>query len=184
MNKKPTRAQLESSTKGAESASREQASLQLVERFRAPLISYFFRRIGTKSEAEDLTHEVLLRVLSKHDFEALENPDGFIFQTATNLLRDRARRARTRRERKNELENSLAQAEVFSPERVMNGRQELKRVLLALKELPAKTRNIFMLHRLEGLKYYEIADLYGISTSAVEKHLIKALAHLAKRSDK
>jgi RNA polymerase sigma-70 factor (ECF subfamily) len=38
------------------------------------------------------------------------------------------------------------------------------------------------LHRLEGMKHTQIANLYGVSVSSVEKYIIKALALLTKRS--
>jgi len=51
----------------------------------------------------------------------------------------------------------------------------------ALLQLNERTRDVFVLSRLERMKYAEIAEMYGISVSAVEKHMIKALAHLARR---
>jgi RNA polymerase sigma-70 factor (ECF subfamily) len=41
---------------------------------------------------------------------------------------------------------------------------------------------MFVLNRLDGMKYAEIASLYGVSVSAVEKHIIKCLAHLGRAS--
>ena len=41
---------------------------------------------------------------------------------------------------------------------------------------------LFILHRLEGMKHAQIAELYGVSVSSVEKYIIKALALLTKRS--
>ena len=39
---------------------------------------------------------------------------------------------------------------------------------------------MFILHRLDGMKHREIAELYGLSVSSVEKHLRKAFAHVMK----
>src|SRR3546814_19108844 len=47
--------------------------------------------------------------------------------------------------------------------------------------LPDRTRIIFVLRRIEGWKYQEIAERYGISVSAVEKHVERAAEQLAKR---
>ncbi len=57
---------------------------------------------------------------------------------------------------------------------------ELKRVMDALGALSEKTRHIFILRRLEQMKCEDIASFYGVSVSAVEQHITKALAHLAK----
>ena len=48
----------------------------------------------------------------------------------------------------------------------------------ALPELGERTRDIFILARLENMQHREIAAMYGISVSAVEKSMLKAMAHL------
>ena len=47
-----------------------------------------------------------------------------------------------------------------------------------VEQLSPRTREIFLMHRLEGRKYREIASELGISPSAVEKHIARAMAHL------
>jgi len=47
-------------------------------------------------------------------------------------------------------------------------------------QLNERTRDVFVLNRLEQMKNREIAQMLGISESAVEKHMTKALAHLAR----
>jgi RNA polymerase sigma factor (sigma-70 family) len=51
-----------------------------------------------------------------------------------------------------------------------------------LLELPERTRQIFVLRRLEGLSYFEIGRRLGVSVSAVEKHMQRAVRHLAART--
>lgn len=48
----------------------------------------------------------------------------------------------------------------------------------ALRRLPARRRTIFLLHRLDGLSYAEIAALYGTSVKRVERHIAAAMLHL------
>ena len=48
----------------------------------------------------------------------------------------------------------------------------------ALKKLPEKQRTVFLLSRVENLKYSEIADMLDISVKAVEKRMNLALNHL------
>jgi RNA polymerase sigma factor (sigma-70 family) len=63
-----------------------------------------------------------------------------------------------------------------SPERVLQGSQSLAQLVAALRTLPERTRDVFMLRCFEGLKHAEIARLQGISVRASEGHLAKALA--------
>jgi RNA polymerase sigma-70 factor (ECF subfamily) len=161
----------------------------LIERYRAPLNSFFRRRVGSTAEAEDLTQEVFLRVVSHNRATSVEMAEGFIFTIAGNLLRDRARRARTRRaEATFSLDDEAADShkspdltEGISPERVLIAKEALSQVLSALNGLPPRTREMLVLYRLEGLRKHEIAALYGVTVSAVEKQIVKALAQLARR---
>jgi RNA polymerase sigma-70 factor (ECF subfamily) len=159
---------------------------RLSARYRGPLTSYFLRRVRRRDEAEDLTQEVFLRMvrsLQRTDGdEPIDNPEAFLFRTAVNLLRDRARRAKTFAGHLAEAVHRDESVEVRSPERVLQGRQSLRSAMTALEELDTRTRDVFILHRLEGLKYAEIATLYGVSSSSIEKYMIKALAHLARRA--
>lgn len=152
---------------------------QLADRFHVPLRRYFARRVGP-NDSEDLVQEVFVRVLRRGDCNDVDNVEAFIFTAARNLLRDRARRQEVQgRWLSNETPPDHV-SEVLSPERVLQGKESLKAILSELGEMSEKTRDIFILNRLEGLKYREIADQYGISISAVEKHMIKALARLSK----
>jgi RNA polymerase sigma-70 factor (ECF subfamily) len=161
---------------------------ELDARFRASLLAYFLRRTGSHQEAEDLTQETFLRLIGSSSFEDAQESHAFVFRVASNLLRDRARSA-TRLRRfpsfpidsltGNEFEPKLV--EDIDPERVLIARESLTEVLACLDELGQRTKHIFILFRLEGMKQKGIAAFYGISLSTVEKHVMAAVIHLAKR---
>ena len=166
---------------------------RLEGRFRGPLMVFFMRRRFERTEAEDLTQEVFARMLGREAGEAPGNADVYIFQVAANLLRDRARRGAARAADDHTsldapgemlgagLEGHPALVEDRGPERVLLARESLAEALRALDELGERTRHIYILHRLEKMRHKEIAALLGVSVSAVEKHIIKAIAHLAER---
>ncbi len=157
-------------------------------RFRGPLMAYFLRRVGNRSEAEDLTQETFIRLIGAQSLEHVEQADAYVFRTASNLLRDRARAAaRWRKYPVSPLDplliDELSQeiVEDRGPERVLIGREDLAEVLRSLGELGERTKSIFVLFRLEGMKQKDIAALYGMGVSTVEKHVMLATLHLAKR---
>lgn len=156
-------------------------------RFRRPLIRYFLRRVGCHAEAEDLTQQVFTRLLASETIAEAENVDGFVFTIAANLLKDRAKSAARRYEGPPGLDPQLLSEicrdaqEDRSPERVLLGRDTLADLVRTLNELGPKTRDIFVLHRLEQMKHREIAELLGVGVSTVEKHVIKATLHLARK---
>lgn len=164
---------------------------ELSHLYRRPLMAYFLRHTNDRAEAEDLTQEVFVRIL-RGATTSVQAPDSFVFTIAANLLRDRMRvRIAKRADRHVSLDLDTAQdtpaeplnipAETASAERTLMDRQRLTAVLQALDELPPRTRDIFVLARLEKLKQAEIASRMGVSVSAVEKHLVRAVAHLSRR---
>lgn len=164
------------------------AATELDARFRGPLMSFFVRRVRDRGEAEDLTQQTFVRLLGAGDGSQVENAAAFVFQVAANLLKDR-RRAITRRggDRGYSLDDREGAppwdetAEDPTPERVLLGREALAGAMASLEELGERTRDIFILFRLENLRQQEIADRLGISRSTVEKHVMKATLHLAHR---
>jgi RNA polymerase sigma factor (sigma-70 family) len=166
----------------------EQLRNELGARFQRPLMTFFLRRIKDRSLAEDLTQDVLLKVVRASERGQIERADSYVFKVAINLLRDQRRRAlRTgpaiflpiEEDGDGQLESQLVEA--ISPERVLLSEDTLADVLRSLEELGELTRNIFILFRLENMKQKDIAALYGIGQSTVEKHVVKAVLHLANR---
>lgn len=155
---------------------------QLSRRFRPALMAFFLRRLHDHAESEDLTQEVLMRLAAHGSTLRSERPDPYVFQMAANLLRDRARRSAVRtRFILGQGALDAAETEARDPDRVYQARSALATVTAALKELPERTRAIFILFRLENMKQREIADMYGLSVRAVEKHVVRASVHLRAR---
>lgn len=157
-------------------------------RYRRPLISFFLRRVRDRAEAEDLTQQAFLRLTNAVQRGDVENVEAFLFAIAGNLVRDHHRRSIRRSVEDTvsvdvELIGALTQemVEDRSPERVLIGRQTIADVLQALDELGDRTRDIFILFRLENMKQRDIAALYGIGQSTVEKHVARAALHLAAK---
>jgi len=162
-----------------------QTSLEALNaRFRPSLESYFARRVRDRGEVDDLIQEVFLRLIKRGGVEDIEKVGGYVFETASSVLTDRLRRRRSRFEELHHEFDAHAHGDVdFSPERVLLGREALARATAVLLELPERTRVIFVLRRLEGMRYLDIAARLGISVSAVEKHMVRAMAHLVQRLD-
>lgn len=160
---------------------------ELDRKFRLPLIAYFMRRVGARHEAEDLAQEVFVKVLRNAPTIDEEKASAYIFTAAANILRDRAKTEKIRRTNSHgrlddpELMKSSALIEDISPERVLASRQTLQEVLAALDGLSQRTRDIFVLYRIERMKQHEIAAHFGVTSSAVEKHIAKAVSHLSER---
>jgi RNA polymerase sigma factor (sigma-70 family) len=165
------------------------AEFELDRSFRGPLLAYFLKRVKNRNEAEDLTQEVFIRLLNHPDKNNGHTLNGYVFTIAANLLRDRAKSVAAAHDRQAQSLDLLVEKDVFSanlvearnPERVLVGKQTIQDVLDALAELGERTRDVFILARLENVQHREIAAIYGISVSMVEKLMMKAMAHLGAR---
>jgi RNA polymerase sigma factor (sigma-70 family) len=153
---------------------------EIVRRYYAPLRTFFGRRTRDAAEAQDLVQQVFLSLAEHPQLEVIDNSDAYVFQTAANALRDHCRRSRVRsRFVDTQLGGNSDGRSDLSPERILQGQEAIEQVVAALRELPERTRDIFMLRCFEGLKHAEIARLQGISVRAAEKHFAKALAHVS-----
>lgn len=151
---------------------------RLYAQYSNSLRNFFTRRVKSRDEAEDMTHDLLLKMAQRQGIEQMENPEGFLFTAASNALRDRARHDKIVEGYQTVGGLTGKTVEELSPERVLISKQTLERLLLALDKLDGRARDVFILHRLEGMKYADIARMYGLSVSSIEKDMIRAIAHL------
>jgi RNA polymerase sigma-70 factor (ECF subfamily) len=157
----------------------------LARKYAEPLRRFFARKgRALDNSVDDLVQEVFLRLLRRSNLQTIVEAENYVFRTASNVLTDHRRRGRVRREADHDglAEFDLASEEP-SPERVLIGKDDARRVAEALTRLPERTRTIFVLNRFEGMSYSQIAHALEISTSAVEKHMMKAIAHLMQRME-
>jgi RNA polymerase sigma-70 factor (ECF subfamily) len=175
----------EEAVKGAQSRpspalSRDAALTDLAVSYGDALRRFFARRVRDPADVHDLVQEVFLRLSRMPDPAAIEKPEHFLFVTAANVLKDRARRAAVRG---HGLQDPLPEDGLVSSEipadRVLASKEAAARLRAVLAELPERRRDVFVLRVLEGMKMADVARALSISTRAAEKHQAKALAHVA-----
>ena len=135
--------------------------------------------MSVKADVPDLVQDVFLRLSRMPDPAAIEKPEHFLFVTAANVLKDRARREAVRGAGLHDdiLDDALPSSEIPA-DRVLESREAAARLQAVLRELPERTRDVFVLRVLEGLKMADVAHALSISTRAAEKHQAKALARV------
>jgi RNA polymerase sigma factor (sigma-70 family) len=141
----------------------------------APLLERFLGRLRVgRDDVQDVAQESIARLLRYRDNEPAEAWTALLYRIAINVVRDRARRDRH--------QTSEVPAEAIaaddSPEQHASDQQALARVRDAILRLPPRCRAVYLMHRVEGLSYPEIARRCDISTKAVEKQMSHALRAL------
>ncbi|MEL1263038.1 RNA polymerase sigma factor [Pseudoxanthomonas putridarboris] len=76
---------------------------------------------------------------------------------------------------------TLFEGHVADPEEHAHARDRMETIERALAELPAKCRDVLYLTRVEGLPREEVAVRLGVSLSLVNKYVVLALKHCAKK---
>jgi RNA polymerase sigma factor (sigma-70 family) len=147
-----------------------------------PDVRSFFRRRVTASEADDLTQEVYLHMRARSSSAVIKNLRGYLLTVAANVLNEKARGDRARCKATHvAFEDTGHSSEQNTPERIVLQRDQIDVMVAVIQELPARTRDVFLLHRFEEMTYDAIARKMGMSSSGVEKHIMKALRHLTGR---
>ena len=156
----------------------------LAREYRPALSRYFGKRSRQRADVEDLVQEVLIRLAVRGDGESIDQPEAYLMRTATNVWRDFLRKKKTHAQDVHDEYTEEDHGRSHSddgPDAILEGREAVESILLALYELPKRTRQVFVLCRVEGMRQKGVARRLGVSVSSVEKHMIKAIAHLALR---
>ncbi len=146
------------------------------------LRAYLQRKVHDLHVAADLAQEAFLRLAERLPQAGVDNSVAYLYRTARNLAIDHFRQQERRQT------FSYAPGELpdlaedrSSTEDTAAARQRLKMLREVIDELSSRTREIFVLNRIEGLSYLAIARQLQISESSVQKHLAAALAHVIRR---
>lgn len=136
-------------------------------------------RLADLSEREEVLQETFLRLAGYDAVADLDNPRAFQFRVAENLVRDRSRRARTRRRDLHEpLDGHHLTDPAPEPDIVVEHRDALTRTRAAILALDEPARTAFVMSRYREMSYGEIAATMGVSVKTVEKYVSAALAQL------
>jgi RNA polymerase sigma factor (sigma-70 family) len=146
--------------------------------FRSRLVRWIARAHHGTVEAEDLFQEAFVRYEQCRRHGTLVNPTGFLLRAATNCAIDAYRKRRYLSAQPFEIACRAHVDPTPAIDEILTARDRLGRVLQGLERLGARTREVFLMHRLDGHKHQQIAAALGISRSAVEKHIAKADAFL------
>ncbi len=133
--------------------------------------------MGCSQNAADVAQDTFVRILSLRDtLCSIRNPRGFLVTTARRLVIDRARRELIEQHYLAEMA-ALGDVEnaQLSPEHRWQVIQALDDICRVLEQVPARARNAFLLHYLDGIPQQAIADQLQVTTRTVRNDLALVL---------
>jgi RNA polymerase sigma-70 factor (ECF subfamily) len=164
---------------------------EIVEQHSARVYRLAYRLTGNVHDAEDLTHDVFIRVFRSLNSYQPGTFEGWLHRITTNVFLDRMRRKqRIRFDALSEESAARLPSREAGPEQVYDATHFDDDVQLALDALPPDFRAAVVLCDIEGLSYEEIATTLGIKLGTVRSRihrgralLREALAHRAPGAD-
>jgi RNA polymerase sigma factor (sigma-70 family) len=147
------------------------------------LFRFFYRLTSRQAAAEDLVHEVFLRMIRyRHTYRTEEETAGafeaWMYRIARNALADQSRKHRH--------EITAGEGEVESipsarptPFETAAKRQDLALLHRALRELPEDKRELLVLTRFQGLSHEQIGRILGCEPGTVKGRVFRAMKELA-----
>lgn len=147
----------------------------LYERWKRPLLSFFYRSLGSHADAEDLALEVFVRLhRSAANYRPTARFSTYLFHIAQNLLRNELRRRRRKSADVVPLELFEELSEENAPDRRLAELEETFRQ--ALTRLPEKHRTALLLILQQQLDYPAAAAALQMTENA-----LRVLVHRARQ---
>lgn len=140
------------------------------------------KKVGCLHQAADIVQDSFVKLLALPQLPVLREPRAYLLVTANHLLINQFQRRKLEEETLRTLSILAEESQVHGPEDIAATRQLLSKTLLLLAdELDEKPRQAFLMARVDGMSYAEIAAELGISESSVKQYLAKVLAHCHAR---
>jgi RNA polymerase sigma factor (sigma-70 family) len=173
----------EPEARAAAAESRSEAAARLFREHNGPLVAYLTSRLRSVQEAKEVAQDAFVRLLQ------LPWSGGpgrlvrdYLFKTAKHLAIDRLRHQAVRLA----AERSEPPAEAVDehdPLRLLVSGEHAQRLASFMQELPSRTRQVFELHRIEGLSQQEVGRRLLLSERMVRRHVTYVLVYCRLRLD-
>lgn len=145
------------------------------------LHNYLFYKYGNEEQAHDVTQEAFIKLWENCSKVTLDKAKSFLYTVANNTLLNQIAHNKVVLEYSKN--NAPVSATGENPEFIMEEEQFKVKLQNAIASLSEAQRTAFLMHRVDGKKYSEIAEELGISVKAVEKRIHIALTELRKEID-
>ena len=151
-----------------------EAFTQLFKDFYKGLCVNAYRIVGELNDAEEVVQNVFVKIWEKrNELEHIDNIESYLRRSVYNASISFYRRKKLESNYKDLV--VIEKAHSYEPfDETINRNDEIERLEKAIENLPARSKEIFLMSRYELLSYKEIAEKTGITPKGVEFHIVKA----------
>jgi RNA polymerase sigma-70 factor (ECF subfamily) len=143
------------------------------------VFNYIYYKFGNEEKAHDAVQEAFVKLWENCGKVSPKKAKSFVYTVANNLYLNVIKAEKVRLKY---ADKSLKTTQE-SPEYLMEQKQFQEKLDRALNSLPENQRTVFLLNRIDGKKYAEIAEMEGVSIKAIEKRMHLALKTLRDQID-
>ncbi len=143
-----------------------------------PIRNFVYYKTGNSDVADDISQDTFSKIWEKRDTIRIETVRKLAYTIASNLCKNRFEHQRVVLEFAKK--NSTAE-NTESPEFEMEMKEFNNKLEMAINRLSEKNRTVFLMNRIDGLTYGEIAENLNLSEKAIEKRMKNALDELKKK---
>jgi len=156
----------------------EEAFTILYNRYKDKLFNFALDLTNSPDKALDLVQDVFTKIWGqKHLLNNREIFGNYLFAMIRNFSIDQLRRSSKERLIIEKI-SIISNEEKSTPETVIFFKDLRNKLDEAIKRLPPRQREVFVMHRDKGLRYEEIAQNLNLSVSTVENHFGRALGNI------
>ena len=155
----------------------EQLFSSIFNKYSEDLHDFLYYKFGDLLNPKDKVQEAFIKLWENCGKVSADKAKSFVFTTANNLMLNEAAHQKVK------LKYAQTKPKHYTnenPEYLMQHDEYNVKLQAALSNLTEAQRIAFMMNRVEGKKFKEIAKLLDISTKAVEKRIYGALDKLRK----
>ena len=158
----------------------DQIYSQLFHTHSKTVFNYIYYKFGNEEKARDAVQEAFVRLWENCAKVSPEKAKSFVYTVANNLYLNVIKAEKVRLKHRREGTTTTRQ----DPEFLMEEQEFKEKLENALAALPENQRTTFLLNRIDGKKYAEIAEMEGVSVKAIEKRMHLALKALREQIDR
>jgi RNA polymerase sigma-70 factor (family 1) len=148
--------------------------------FNREIWRFIYYKCGNQAQADDLVQDAFIKLWKNCAKTPIQKAKSFLYTITNNAFLNEVAHKKVVLKF---TQSKVDKVNNESPEYLLEGKEYQKKIEDAISDLTEGQRVAFLLNRIEGKKYAEIAELLGISVKAVEKRMSLALASLRQKFD-
>lgn len=154
----------------------------LFDKYYDSIKSFIYYKIGDIDLSEDIAQEAFVKFWESRDKVILETIKTYLYTIANNLMLNHIKHGKVVLQFEQKQNKKDGEVET-NPEYKMELDEFQNTLNDTISAIPEKSREVFLMNRIDGLTYNEISERLGVSVKAIEKRMSKALSILRKELD-